>query len=856
MVWAVKYSKQFQQGKVTPVTYRVDILSEAGGAVVVPDRMSSDPLSVRTLAGSKTEYKPVVGSEIAFEFILLKGAGAASYDPLFESEYREHIVKLYNDDTSELIWQGYLQPENAHKSIFESNMHIYLSATDALKDLNDFDFLDSGNIIQTRLSGLAIIKLALSNLDTGSQFQYNFIVKLGTKHDGQGANATALADATYDCRRFYTTKAGKTTPDTCLTVIEKVLEPFDCVLRQYGGKYYIQHIYEGDTFNYTYNWALAFQSKAAATDIVNIDSYKFKRGGEISQLSPVKEMRLKLLNRSMGDELVANINSFADPGGGWDITDLTLGDFAVEDAGATMHMHLLETNEANRTIVLNATFGLTKQTEGDYIKLKFQVKFGGTTPPFEQPYLPSMIITVIKPSGEISTWNEPIPPYWYQWESQMNNIFWVDTTGNYNIKIEFVESDMAGAVYDEEVYIKNFSLTKIISADGTTYTDVTFDKYYRALSSKGKIIFPEQDIFFGDSVGSNDLAALKIGGANTNTWNRAGVVDELPLLNIHCLNFLSGRQDYTEYIIIDVKDTRDSITPINSIQFLGKYYNIVSFDKSLRHSWTTLHLRQRLTTDVAVIFIETPLTSVDGIDPVDTSYQPVTSDLTASIILSRVKTVDGTGSGLDADLLDGSHASAFAASAHTHDDRYYTEGEMDTFLGSKADLAGGLIPAAQLPSYVDDVIDSYIVGTTYESDWLSETPGGADFVPVSGKLYIVLTSGVYQYKVYRWSGSTYVVISDSIVLGETSSTAYRGDRGKNAYDHSQNNNQAHSDYLKNNADDTTSGTLTAAGFKVGAFTITVIAGELVIQNGATVIAKITSAGYVKAKDEIEPFASV
>jgi hypothetical protein len=38
----------------------------------------------------------------------------------------------------------------------------------------------------------------------------------------------------------------------------------------------------------------------------------------------------------------------------------------------------------------------------------------------------------------------------------------------------------------------------------------------------------------------------------------------------------------------------------------------------------------------------------------------------AAEILAKVITVDGTGSGLDADLLDGNHASAFAAAVHTH----------------------------------------------------------------------------------------------------------------------------------------------------------------------------------------------
>ena len=43
----------------------------------------------------------------------------------------------------------------------------------------------------------------------------------------------------------------------------------------------------------------------------------------------------------------------------------------------------------------------------------------------------------------------------------------------------------------------------------------------------------------------------------------------------------------------------------------------------------------------------------------------------------------------------------------------------------------------------------------------------------------------YQNKTYRWSGTTYAVIGNDLAIGETASTAYRGDRGKTAYDHSQ-----------------------------------------------------------------------
>lgn len=87
----------------------------------------------------------------------------------------------------------------------------------------------------------------------------------------------------------------------------------------------------------------------------------------------------------------------------------------------------------------------------------------------------------------------------------------------------------------------------------------------------------------------------------------------------------------------------------------------------------------------------------------------------------------------------------------------------------------GKVPSAQLPSFVDDVIEGYLSGGKFykESSHTTQIAGEA------GKIYIDLTSS----KTYRWSGSTFAEISQSLALGETSTTAYRGDYGKAAYDH-------------------------------------------------------------------------
>lgn len=139
----------------------------------------------------------------------------------------------------------------------------------------------------------------------------------------------------------------------------------------------------------------------------------------------------------------------------------------------------------------------------------------------------------------------------------------------------------------------------------------------------------------------------------------------------------------------------------------------------------------------------------------------------------------------------------------------------------------GKVPSSQLPSYVDDVIDGYYyddthfykeagmsgyynisdnqfykdstftelitpvlnnyyldipTGDTYQWDgsaYISGTP--TRIVGEDGVIYISVDSNIQ----YRWTGMAFAALGGALQLGETSTTAYRGDRGKIAYDHSQ-----------------------------------------------------------------------
>lgn len=93
---------------------------------------------------------------------------------------------------------------------------------------------------------------------------------------------------------------------------------------------------------------------------------------------------------------------------------------------------------------------------------------------------------------------------------------------------------------------------------------------------------------------------------------------------------------------------------------------------------------------------------------------------------------------------------------------------LNAFISTKGQPSGlaeldstGKVPAAQLPSYVDDVLE---FSTKAQFPQTGET----------GKIYVAKDTNL----TYRWTGTQYLEISQSLALGETPSTAYPGDKGK------------------------------------------------------------------------------
>lgn len=112
-------------------------------------------------------------------------------------------------------------------------------------------------------------------------------------------------------------------------------------------------------------------------------------------------------------------------------------------------------------------------------------------------------------------------------------------------------------------------------------------------------------------------------------------------------------------------------------------------------------------------------------------------------------------------------------------------GEITSKVGKANGIASldgsGKVPSSQLPSYVDDVIE-----VAMATD-LSQAVGknGTSITPESDKIYVDCIGDNASEKTYRWSGTAFVEISESLALGETEQSAFDGKRGKEAYDHSK-----------------------------------------------------------------------
>ena len=164
------------------------------------------------------------------------------------------------------------------------------------------------------------------------------------------------------------------------------------------------------------------------------------------------------------------------------------------------------------------------------------------------------------------------------------------------------------------------------------------------------------------------------------------------------------------------------------------------------------------------------------------AVSPAAGDYTAEMVGARSST--WTPSAADVGAIPSAQKGANGGVATLGEDGKLTESQRPVYssedigaipeskVGSPDGIAplgsNGLIPAQYIPGGLDEI---------KEFDNREAFPNSGE----DNIYYLAKDTSL----LYRWSGSEYVPVNPSLALGETSETAYRGDRGKTAYDHSQ-----------------------------------------------------------------------
>jgi hypothetical protein len=184
---------------------------------------------------------------------------------------------------------------------------------------------------------------------------------------------------------------------------------------------------------------------------------------------------------------------------------------------------------------------------------------------------------------------------------------------------------------------------------------------------------------------------------------------------------------------------------------------------------------------------------VEGNDSLKTQLDTLSSKVDKEIT-DRGLADTALGAKIDKEIQDRTTADT-ALKTELTEDIQGVQDDLDTFKATKGQANGlaslgsdGKVPAAQLPSYVDDVIDvyaTYEVSPTNQISNIKLYSDAAHANPVTGeagKSYNDITGGHPGYQ-FRWSGTTWVPItSGGLIIGEISGTAYDGAKGKTTTD--------------------------------------------------------------------------
>ncbi|KKM27940.1 hypothetical protein LCGC14_1569660, partial [marine sediment metagenome] len=587
----------------------------------------------------------IAGNGILFNFVV-EEADISDYDDIFESQYKDWKIEKYFD--SSLEWVGWLQPDNFRRPLVAKGgkYYISLSAVDGLANLKNIEFVNAsdGSQYEDRVTIMTTIKRALEHVG----FELDFRVQLATwcSNDSLMVSTDCAFDkATCDSRRFRKTKEGRFVNTNCYQVISELLEPFNCYLIQSRGEYWIINPRDYDVPVFKILWStLAIDSNPtidSRTDITAAETETMRTIGEVQRIAPLKEIGVSFRDRAIGSNLLSNgdfaigntdeWNNRAAPAD-WGIFEVASfgSDFELKtanpDAMGTPTEPLSFYSDVHHVVI---------RGDSDQIEVTFKVRCSSLTmdgafagESWEEAVEVTCQLRKTTASGSIIIAANPYPINLRDVNSVYTlYTFFFNITEEDDYFVEFSMNKLADNWGDYQLIDLRYDDIFVVIKHSTG-EDITFDKHYKITNTDSNFIGVEDiELNFGDSVSDGDIAAFKILGTRTETWNRWLQTEDISLNILAGQNIIEDHQKYKDYLrlsIIDnfVNDT-PRLFPHRLISIGSPNYRMVS-QKSIYGGGQRKILKVELvelgTSGVGTSVQPTGLSSVDGAGSYSTPF--------------------------------------------------------------------------------------------------------------------------------------------------------------------------------------------------------------------------------------------
>ena len=308
MAYGLEYLSYFKDNQQIN-TYKIELLKDGftdPSTAIVDLKLNSISINYQ---GKKGDNAIIKGTSFSISFL---ADSSNLYDSIFESNYKDYKLNYINDDSSSLIWTGYIKPDNLTRNYLGNKYFINLNAIDGLADLKNIDFKSiQGRGLNNRYTILEIIKEAVSLTD----IELDFKIQLNTyEAEWMNSDECALNKTSIQTRRFWTSKDGKIKYYNAYDVLEGVLKPFNAQIKQLNGYYNISTIFEPTSYLYEYNYSTLTEQSRTSYDVsINIDDYKFSTTSNLYKIQPLKQITTTLNNQNLGGTLVPNLDNWGVP---------------------------------------------------------------------------------------------------------------------------------------------------------------------------------------------------------------------------------------------------------------------------------------------------------------------------------------------------------------------------------------------------------------------------------------------------------------------------------------------------------------------------------------------------------------